>query len=87
MPRYTFECRTCGSYETWKRSTEDLAGDQCPECGSESKRVFQVFRTSYLDAKVTRHIEQGMTPKVVKKTELPQRNKRQGERNPRPWMM
>ncbi|OZT77506.1 FmdB family zinc ribbon protein [Salinicoccus roseus] len=87
MPRYTFECETCGSYETWKRSTEDLAKDKCPDCSSETRRVFQVFRTSYLDSKVSKRIEQGMTPKVVKKENLPKSNIRQKEKNPRPWMV
>jgi hypothetical protein len=87
MPRYTFECQACGSYETWKRSTEDLAKDKSLGCGSETRRVFQVFRTSYLDSKMSKRIEQGMTPKVVKKENLPKSNIRQKEKNPRPWMV
>ncbi|MFA7745151.1 FmdB family zinc ribbon protein [Salinicoccus roseus] len=87
MPRYTFECGTCGDYEIWKRSNEDLAKDRCPDCGSETRRVFQVFRTSYLDSKVSKRIEQGMTPKVVKKENLQKSNIRQKEKNPRPWMV
>lgn len=87
MPRYTFECEACGNYDTWKRMTDDLSKDRCPGCHNESTRIFNVFNTNTLDSKVSQRIEQGMTPKVVKRENLPKSKVRQGEKNPRPWMV
>lgn len=87
MPRYTFECERCGSYDRWKRMTDDLANDNCPECGIETSRIYESFHTNILDTKVSKRIEQGVTPKTVKRQDLPKNNIRQNEKNPRPWMM
>lgn len=87
MPRYTFDCERCGSYETWKRMTENLANDSCPECGSETKRIYEGFNTNILDTQVSKRIEAGITPKTVKRENLSKSNIKRKEKNPRPWMV
>ncbi len=87
MPRYTFLCESCGEYDTWKSMSSDVANDVCPDCNEDTKRVYNGFQVSKMDSKIKDHIEQGMTPKVVTKNNLPQSNMKQQNRNPRPWMM
>lgn len=38
MPTYLYECETCGRFEEFQNIKED-ALDECPECGSEVKRI------------------------------------------------
>ena len=48
MPVYEFECRKCGKpFDLFIRSTRDMEGAKCPECGSpELERLFSSFSTS-----------------------------------------
>lgn len=87
MPRYTFLCESCGEYEAWKSMSSDVANDLCPECNEHTKRVYNGFQVSKMDSRLKNHIEQGMTPKVVTKNNLPQSNMKKRNSNPRPWMM
>lgn len=87
MPRYTFLCESCGEYDAWKSMSSDVANDVCPSCKEATKRVYNGFQVSKMDSNLKNHIEQGMTPKVVTKNNLPPSNMKQQNRNPRPWMM
>lgn len=84
MPKYTFSCATCGEYEVWKTMSSNLQADTCPTCEEITHRVFKSFRTNHMDPKLYKRINSGMTPKVVKRENLPKSNVKQLNRNPNP---
>lgn len=87
MPKYTFECLACGQYDTWKSMNSNLKEDECPECSQVTLRVFKSFRTNHMDPKLYNRINAGMTPKVVKRENLPTSNIKNlnKNKNPMPW--
>lgn len=87
MPQYTFECQNCGRYDVWKSMSDDLSKDKCTRCQEDALRVFTIFNVGKMDSTLVRKIDEGMTPKVVKKEDLPKSNIRKKEKNPRPWMV
>lgn len=86
MPLYVFKCETCGEHTRKKSIHDNLSRDSCPTCSEETKRVYTPFMTNTLDRKLSKAIETGMEPKVMKKNEIPKSNLKQKTKNPRPWM-
>ena len=41
MPIYEYECRSCGTRFERRQSFQDEPIRVCPECGGETRRVFQ----------------------------------------------
>jgi len=86
MPLYVFSCDTCGEYTRRKSIHDDLSKDNCPTCESLSNRVYTTFMMSVMDKKLSKAIESGMEPRVMRKSELPKSNIKSKNRISRPWM-
>lgn len=86
MPLYLFNCDTCGNYTRRKSIHDDLSNDTCPKCEKSSSRVYTTFMTNVIDKKLSKAIESGMEPKVMKKNELPKSNIKSKNKVSRPWM-
>lgn len=39
MPRYTYECTSCGSFEAWATITASDEPAECPSCDAPSERA------------------------------------------------
>ncbi|UTH14179.1 zinc ribbon domain-containing protein [Macrococcus equipercicus] len=89
MPKYTFVCQRCGEYDIWKSMNSNLQEDTCPECSEVTNRIYKSFRTNQMDSKLYNRINSGMTPKLVKRENLPKSNVKQlnRNRNPMPWTL
>ncbi|MBX5318820.1 MULTISPECIES: zinc ribbon domain-containing protein [Staphylococcus] len=85
MPKYTYDCSTCGPFTMRQSMNEQNDYAYCPHCGDTSTRVFNAFQTYKMDGKLKQRIEKGQQPRVVTKDKLPT-NKRKKATQGRPWM-
>lgn len=57
MPMYDWECNECGhTFEEMATYAERDTGIPCPECGSESSRVFSAPKLHWLNDKERRDV-------------------------------
>ncbi|MDZ5783478.1 zinc ribbon domain-containing protein [Marinococcus luteus] len=85
MAQFTFECRTCGTFESWIMSKGARVNEApCPSCAETARRIFRPVHVPRMDAKVKSRIESGMQPKTVQRKDLPAKQTTM-QRTPRPW--
>lgn len=87
MPVYEFSCpQGCEDYEIWRSIDERSVNTQCPNCGTEGKRLFSppVALCGPLRLKQESH-----EPKIVRKSSAnSQANaKLKTTEGARPWML
>ena len=49
MPKYTYDCSTCGPFTMRQSMNEQHEYAYCPHCGDTSTRVFNAFQTYKMD--------------------------------------
>ena len=57
MPKYTYDCSTCGPFTMRQSMNEQHEYAYCPHCGDTSTRVFNAFQTYKMDGKLKQRIE------------------------------
>jgi putative FmdB family regulatory protein len=87
MPVYEFSCpQGCEDYEIWRSIDQRSVKTQCPECGTEGKRLFSppVALCGPLRLK-----EESREPKIVRKSSGPSeaKAKLKTSQGARPWML
>ena len=87
MPVYEFSCSTneCPTYEVWRSISDRDIDTECPECGSQGRRLFKppMMLTGDFRLKTERKEPQLVTKKVREASTKP----RLQESTARPWML
>lgn len=88
MPSYTFRCNDCGEFTLFFKS---MAGNKeitsCPNCETESNRVYFAPNVYSLSRVLSSRIEKGMEPQIMSREELGTNKQRKKASSNRPWQV
>ncbi|MFS0920725.1 FmdB family zinc ribbon protein [Brevibacillus sp. 179-C 1.1 NHS] len=67
MPRYDYLCEECGPFVQWLKMNELTDSVACPECQTQSKRLYAAPGLIMTPQALRQRIERGVEPKIVRK--------------------
>ncbi len=86
MPIYEFECQSgqCEPYEVWRSIDNRSTDTNCPECGSQGKRIFSPPMTLSSSLRLKK---ESAEPKMVRRENVESKRPRLRQSDSRPWML